>query len=106
MQKKEQEQYGALAECSFAPVTGRGPKSGSRAVAAKLPAPTRLYANHSSKYKQVRRYCTYESDQRCQRKFYRTRGDADMSQMPSLIRAHTPTTASSTSRSGLTAFIA
>ena len=53
-QKKQQELYGDLAECSFAPRTGRGPASGSRAAAANLPAPVRLYANHGSKYKQVR----------------------------------------------------
>ena len=53
-QKKQQELYGDLAECSFAPRTGRGPVSGSRAAAANLPAPVRLYANHGSKYKQVR----------------------------------------------------
>lgn len=52
-QKKMQEQLGTLAECSFAPKTGRGPVSGSRAAAARLPAHVRLYANHSSKYKQV-----------------------------------------------------
>ena len=52
-QRKQQEQSGELAECSFAPRTGRGPVSGPRATAARLPAPARLYANHSSKYMQV-----------------------------------------------------
>ena len=54
-QKRQEEEYGDLAECSFAPRTGRGPVSGSRAAAANLPADIRLYAGHSSKYKQVRR---------------------------------------------------
>ena len=52
-QRRLQEQSGELAECSFAPRTGRGPVSGPRATAARLPAPSRLYANHSSKYAQV-----------------------------------------------------
>lgn len=50
---KREEEGGELAHCTFAPRTGRGPTSGPKATVARLPAPTRLYAHHDSKYRQV-----------------------------------------------------
>lgn len=50
---KREEEGGELAHCTFAPKTGRGPTSGPKATIARLPAPTRLYAHHDSKYRQV-----------------------------------------------------
>ncbi|BDA48748.1 hypothetical protein COCOBI_12-4300 [Coccomyxa sp. Obi] len=52
---KREEEGGELAHCTFAPKTGRGPTSGPKATIARLPAPTRLYAHHDSKYRQWER---------------------------------------------------
>ncbi len=51
--RKREEEGGELANCTFVPKTGRGPASGPKATVARLPAPTRLYAHHDSKYRQV-----------------------------------------------------
>ncbi|CAL8463386.1 g2920 [Coccomyxa elongata] len=52
---KREEEGGELAHCTFAPKTGRGPTSGPKATIARLPATTRLYAHHDSKYRQWER---------------------------------------------------
>ncbi|EIE27456.1 hypothetical protein COCSUDRAFT_39121 [Coccomyxa subellipsoidea C-169] len=53
--RKREEEGGELAHCTFVPKTGRGPASGPKATVARLPAPTRLYAHHDSKYRQWER---------------------------------------------------
>ncbi|KAK9917945.1 hypothetical protein WJX75_009986 [Coccomyxa subellipsoidea] len=53
--RKREEEGGELAQCTFAPKVGRGPASGPKATVAGLPAPTRLYAHHDSKYRQWER---------------------------------------------------
>lgn len=64
--RKAEEEGGELAECSFRPVTGRGPISGPRATVAGLPAERRLYAAHDAKYSQVRLHWTrWTLMQRC-----------------------------------------